>query len=499
MSRPDAWDKSASELRPVRLPPADVALGGDFPFRPMTISEMLDGAIAGIRTHPKATLGLSVLVTTVIQVTGSVAAYYFIGERADTEISPGWLLRSVGAQLTLGAIGLVLSAFGILVLAGLLSPVLGRGMFGLPGTARQAWRDARPRFPRLVATAVVIMLAALLGLLLPMAPFLACLAVDAPPAAGVVFGIVGIPAGLALMIWLYVLLVLAAPAVIMERETVGGALRRAWRLSKGRWWRTCGTLLAAMLITVFMGYFALRIPFLVVELIFFSDDAEGGKLILGLAVDTLGRIVGWSVVLPFDAGVIALLYMDRRMRREGLDLELRTRARASAPAPDRDDDDDDVPAGEDDEFLDMWRPQPPPSYPAPSYQTSGPQGPPSHYAPTSQPPPTTGYAPQHHAPAPPSTGYAPALQHDTPPHHMAPPPHHAGAPRAMPPHDTTAPQAAPPNHSAAPQTPPPHHTSQPHTPAPPNHTGAPPAPPSGYAPGPQAPPSYPGPDNGAMR
>jgi hypothetical protein len=120
----------------------------------------------------------------------------------------------------------------------------------------------------------------------------------------------------------------------MERETVTGALKRAWTLSKGRWWRTCGTLVLAILVTVFMGFFALRIPFLLIQLIFFTDPSGTTTAILpALTVDTVGRIVSWSVVLPFDAGVIALLYMDRRMRREGLDLELRTRLLERTRAP----------------------------------------------------------------------------------------------------------------------------------------------------------------------
>ncbi|MGI5164954.1 hypothetical protein ACQEU3_11425 [Spirillospora sp. CA-253888] len=331
---------------PVAGTAADTAalLGGDIPFRPMSISEMLDGAIAGIRRAPRTTLGLSIAVTTVIQVAGSVTAYFFIGDQARDEITPSVVLRSLGAQFTLGAVSLVLSAFGVLLLAGLLAPVLGRGLFGLPNAPRQAWRDARPRIGPLLAVSLVIMTASLLGLLLPVTPFLLLAAADAHPALSALAAILGVPAGIVLMVWLYVLLVLAAPAVVLERQPVGAALARARHLSRGRWWRTCGTLLLALLVTVFMGFFALRIPFLLAQLIFFGGDAEGGAVLGALALDTVGRIVSWSVVLPFDAGVIALLYMDRRMRREGLDLDLRTRA----------------PAGADDDFFELWRPAPRP-------------------------------------------------------------------------------------------------------------------------------------------
>jgi hypothetical protein len=346
---------------PDGAPPLDLdaTAAGDLPFRPMSISEMLDGAIACVRLFPRAVLGPSVAITAVIQVAGSVAAYFFVGRAAREEVTPEWVVESIGTQFLLGAFGLLLSAFGIVLLAGMFGPVLGRALLGSSATLRGTWRDTRPRLGRLIGVALVVTLLPLLALALPVVPFALFIAVEAHPAAILLAAVLGFGVGAPLMVWLYVLLVLAAPAVVLERETVGGALRRAWTLSKGRWWRTCGTLLLAILVTVFMGFFALRIPFLLIELIFFGGDGgQGSQTVLALGVDTVGRIVSWSVVLPFDAGVIALLYIDRRMRREGFDLELRTRVheRAAAPRPttgNGHDDGRDSPSGDD--FIDHWR------------------------------------------------------------------------------------------------------------------------------------------------
>ncbi|MFI0404987.1 hypothetical protein [Actinomadura sp. 3N508] len=317
MPGPDGWDDDA-----------DVDAQG-VPFRPMSISEMLDGAIAGIRRRPRTSLGLSVAFSTVIQVASSVAAYFFIGDEARGEVTPDVLMESLGAQLTLTVMGLVLSAYGILLLSGLLAPILGRELVGMPIAPRQAWRDARPRLGRLAATAAAVMGISLIALVVPILPFALLIAAEAHPGLIVLAGILGFSIGIGLMVWLYLLFVLGVPAVVLERQTVVGALRRSVTLSKGRWFRTCGTLLLALLVTVFMGFFALRIPFLFVQLIFFGDSSGSDSTMAALAVDTLGRIVSWSVVLPFDAGVIALLYMDRRMRREGFDLELRMRGRSA--------------------------------------------------------------------------------------------------------------------------------------------------------------------------
>ncbi|WP_242889401.1 hypothetical protein [Actinomadura litoris] len=363
MPGPDGWDDDVD---------------GAVPFRPMSISEMLDGAIAGIRRRPRTTLGMSVAISTVVQVAGSVAAYFFVGDEARGEVTPDVLLDSIGAQVTLGLAGLVLSAYGVLLMAGMMAPILGRELLGLPVEQGRAWRDVRPRLGRVAATAGVVMVVPLLALLLPALPFLLLLAAGAHPALVLLAGILGVPVGVGLMVWLYILLVQAVPAVVLERQGVGGALRRARTLSKGRWLRTCGTLLLALLVTVFMGFFALRIPFLIVELVSFGTKPEGGAAVAALAVDTLGRIVSWSVVLPFDAGVIALLYIDRRMRREGLDLDLRTRGRSAAAL-----------AGDDEGgegFIDLWRPTPPPPPSGVPFAPPPPSG-----APFTPPPGTTGF------------------------------------------------------------------------------------------------------------
>lgn len=316
-------------------------LGGDIPFRPLGMTEMLDGAIATIRRNPKAVLGLSIVIAGTVQVVLSIGSYLLIGEGARDELTPIAVMRSLGAQATLSAIGLLLSAFGILLLAGLLAPIAGRTIFSLPVTMSQAWREARPRLPRLIGTAILTMLLSFVALAIPIAPFLAALGSDAPAAVGVLTGLIGIPIGIALMIWVYVLYVLAVPAVVMEGQGLVHSMRRAHQLSRDRWWRTCGTLLLALLITFFMGFFALRVPFVVLQFVFFADDTSHTALVLSLTIDTIGRIVSWSLISPFDAGVIALIYVDRRMRREGFDLEVQTRA--SAPEAD---------------FLDLWRPSP---------------------------------------------------------------------------------------------------------------------------------------------
>jgi Membrane domain of glycerophosphoryl diester phosphodiesterase len=422
---PEGGDGSGAGPAGGGTPIADRAelLGGEIPFRPLGIAEILDASIACIRRNPRAVLGLSVLITGIIQVFNTVGGYLLLSDQAQEELAPEPLMRSVGAQFTLGLLSLLMSAYGTLLLAGFLGPVVSRTLFGQPASLRRVWRDTRPAFARLLCTAAVVLVLSILGAVLPLLPFVLLLAGDGPPVAGVLAAIVGFPVALVLMVWLYVLWVLALPAVVLERRTVVGALGRAYQLSRRGWWRTCGTLLLALLITIFMGFLALRIPFLFLQMLLFAND--GNSALLGsLAVDTLGRIVSWSLITPFDAGVIALLYVDRRMRREGFDLDVQTRNRSGAAG-------DATGSVDPDHPLDVWRPV---TFPP---VNGSPPAPPGLHRPF--------VTPAHPSPFPPTHGPQQTQGHPIwpqPPQTMPP----RQPPQTMPPGQP--PQGIPPRHGA---------------------------------------------------
>jgi hypothetical protein len=370
---------------PARRPAIDrsALLGGDIPLRPLGISEILDGAITNIRRNPRAVLGLSLIISSVIQVIISVATYFFIGDSARDEVTPGPVLRTLGAQPTLIALALLLPVYGVLLMGGLLGPATGRTLFGLPTSLRQAWRHTRPQLPRLAGVALAVTAISLFALALPLVPFFAFALTDAPAAVGVLAAVLGFPLSVVLTVWLYVRFVLAAPALVMERRGVIGSMRRAHQLVQGTWWRTFGTLFVTLLITLFIGIVALLLPLLTLRLSFFGENPSGGALLLSIAVDTLGRILALALLGPFDAGVIALFYIDQRMRREGLDLELQTRPEHEWVPED---------------FMDLWRPSPLVPEPGSAPRRRAPRGSPplvhpAAHRPPGSPPPGSGGAP----------------------------------------------------------------------------------------------------------
>lgn len=131
-----------------------------------------------------------------------------------------------------------------------------------------------------------------------------------------------------MILWLQVSLALAAPALMLERQGIIAALRRSAKLVRGAWWRTFGILALTYLI-VFLLSFLVSIPFSAIAVIAdgvsLSEFFESGGPSFGwpfLIVTGIGEVIVSTLLYPFVAGVMALLYVDQRIRREALDLDL---------------------------------------------------------------------------------------------------------------------------------------------------------------------------------
>jgi hypothetical protein len=160
---------------------------------------------------------------------------------------------------------------------------------------------------------------------------------DAAGAVAVVMMLVGA----VLVVIFGIRLVLAGTVVLMEgrhapdiglyipaRVGIWGALRRSWRLVRGKFWRVFGMLLFGGLVVNIVGYtLQLGSTLLVLTVGSWADsgDSTTGTIIaavLGAAVG-LATVVTLIASLAFMSAVQALIYLDLRVRREGLDLWMR--------------------------------------------------------------------------------------------------------------------------------------------------------------------------------
>ncbi len=329
---------------------------GVIPLRPLGVGEILDGAFTSIRRNPRATLGIAALLLTgaaVITTTLSLVLVHYVG--TVTLPTPGQQLTDAQAQHLLTRMGEVLGptagvsivlAFIVdTVLTGLLTVVIGRSVLGYKITAGEAWQIARPRMAALVGATLLIPLI-LIGLWVVYAIVLVGLALLHAPGA-LIGGLaaLGAIAGIVLTIWFAIMFRMAGPAVVLEREGPVRALKRSWRLVRGSFWRVFGiSLLAGLIVAVTAG--VLQIPFSVIAALAGSGNSmlpgTGGN-VAGILISAVGGVVAGAVARPISAGVAVLLYVDLRMRREGLDLILQTAAGAET-----------APTG--DEFASLWRP-----------------------------------------------------------------------------------------------------------------------------------------------
>lgn len=277
---------------------------GVIPLRPMLLGEILEGAVATLRRHAGVVFGSSAVVALLSAVIyfGADLWVFDATEPApviDTDAPPEEQLDQAMAQLqdsmpqfgALALITLVTQTF----LAGLLTIVVGRAVLGQTIGVRQAWEELRPRLLSLLGVTVVVTAAVMIGSFLFLIPG----------------------------IWLYGLLSLATPALVLERGRLSEALRRSVALVQGSWWRVFGVLVAGLLITYVLSYL-IQLPF---GMAIDPQAFERGYTPEELLIRELGSAVARTVTVPFLSVVTALLYIDQRMRREGLGDELARAAR----------------------------------------------------------------------------------------------------------------------------------------------------------------------------
>jgi hypothetical protein len=298
------------------------------PLRPLTLGEILDGAVQTIRQNPKVMLGLSAVVNLVLSVVvvlvqlgalrSDFASLNGTASNDDTAGSAAELVGSVFAA--------VLQAVGTTVLTGILVIAVSDAVLGRRPGIGEVWARAKGRIWALLGVTVLVFLtiAAIAGgLALPGIIGLvagAGLLGGLLLAAGIIAAIVLVP--LVAVRWLF-----APETVLLERIGVVASLGRSWRLVGGSWWRCFGiVLLAQLLASVLSG--VLQVPFIVGGLAINDAGSQAGALV----VTVIGGAIARTLITPFSAAILALLYIDLRMRREGLDVTLQ-RAAAAGPTP----------------------------------------------------------------------------------------------------------------------------------------------------------------------
>jgi len=298
---------------------------GAVPLRPLGLGELLDGAVAVVRSYPRPVLAMAAVVAVVTALLQLLVTLTLLAPLTGTDASS--LTSSSNAfddYLGTAAVGtaltLLVSAVTSAVLAGLVVVVVSKAVFAASITLRESWTQLRPRLPALLGTALVVGLASYGSLVGGIA--LAVLASKAG-VVGVLLGVLLGIGGAVGAVALYLRWSLAVAVCVLERQSVRRSLTRSSVLVHRSAWRIFGVLLLTALIALFVGL-VLQLPFALLGYNPFQGLAGApmrvttGQALLGAVAGALSS----TLVAPFSAGVRALLYVDRRMRAEGLDVSL---------------------------------------------------------------------------------------------------------------------------------------------------------------------------------
>ncbi|BAW93761.1 integral membrane protein [Actinomyces sp. Chiba101] len=319
---------------------------GIIPLRPLGIGDIISGAFESMRANPRA-MFIPALLTMAVVGAINAAGSYLLGSSLvsiipDPGTSQSLTPEEAEAQLASLLLGLaaelgslILTFLATTVLSGLLIMTVSRSVLGRVVSASEVWTRVKGRMWALIGQSLLISLVSFATV-----AFLGGLVLLA------MYGIVrdsssSLPPGLALLViltafavallaialsWVFMVRFTCAPsALILEDIGIIESLKRSWRLSRGSFWRVFGALLLAVLITVTASS-VLALP---ISLLISSNALVGGSALpLMAALQSFLTDLVQAVILPFSAAVSALIYIDLRMRGEGLDVELRRAAQA---------------------------------------------------------------------------------------------------------------------------------------------------------------------------
>jgi hypothetical protein len=277
---------------------------GCVPLRPLGVGDILDGSFAVMRRNPRATLGLSAVIA-VIQsaiIAGfEIVLLHQIDQlrvgSSNGSISGATLLNYLSSAASILVVGAVLGA----LLSGMLTLVVTEDVLGVRLSIGELWARVRPQFWRLLGLSVVVSLAEGVGLVLCIAPG----------------------------VWLWGIWAVAVPALMVERTNIREALQRSKRLVDGMFWRVWGIrALGVILVGVVSNLVGLPFTFLALAVSgrSFGDlfDSSAGAAVPAsyVLITALGSVLSLTFTAPIRAAIDALLYVDLRMRKEGLDIVL---------------------------------------------------------------------------------------------------------------------------------------------------------------------------------
>ena len=284
-------------------PPQGEVAASPLRLRPLTVSEIFDESFRIYRQN----VGLLVVVAVITVIPGLI--YNLLSIQAFGGASSPFL----GGTGTGGSAGAPFSSFnfayfllGLLILL-IASPITTGMLYQATIDIAAGYRPSVPTVLNQVLRRYFAILGVLAVTWLCLLPFCTCL---------------GIP----LTIWLLVLISLALPAMFAEGKGPMAALQRSLDLVRNSWWRLFAILLLSALMVGVINLAFYYFMLLVVGII------PGVSQELQLSLTQVASSLASSAVAPVLPLISCLLYFDRRVRSEALELDILAMQAVPPPA-----------------------------------------------------------------------------------------------------------------------------------------------------------------------
>ncbi|WP_210506461.1 hypothetical protein [Naasia sp. SYSU D00057] len=317
---------------------------GIIPLRPLGFGTLLTAPFTMLR-RGAGILGLSFLLQFGVLLVGGgiVAAIVFAGfgritDFDDPDQQPlvaGAVVGSVLGGLALLVLSYVVSA----LLQGIVVDAAARATLGEKPTVKGVWPRVKPRLGRLVGwtlllgLALIVVVAVLAGVVL-LGVALGPVGIGVAVTVAILLGLGAIVAG----VWVFTKLSIVPSILVLEQSTLRGAIARSWRLTDGFFWRTFGAqALVTVMLSVAIQIITTPISLLQFGAVLIDPNGTGSGIAVAVLVQVLTVVVsilGGAVSAFVVSSLVALIYLDLRMRKEGLDLVLQRHVESGVPGAD---------------------------------------------------------------------------------------------------------------------------------------------------------------------
>jgi len=268
-------------------------------LRPLSLGEVLDGAFT-IYRRQFVSLFLTALLPQLPMIVLMALYYLFLG--SVTRPAGPDLSATMGITVMLVALVLLpVAIIGSFTAIGGVTFQVARAYTGKPVSTGEAIRRGFQRSLPMTGAYLVVGIMSMFGLLAFIIGFF--------------------------VVWVSAFAV--APAVVLERRGPIEAISRSWEMVKGAWGEVFLVIFIASMIATLpgsaVGMFA----------VFGGLVISGGDPDTLMAAQAVGQVLSQltrTLTIPFSLGATVLLYYDRRVRTEALDVQMMAESLPQAPA-----------------------------------------------------------------------------------------------------------------------------------------------------------------------